>query len=443
MKRSSLASLTEILRKNKLPIAALSLLMMIAAAFSIILCEKKITTLENKWRSRYQLKELWGHTDNETITQGQLRGPTRYDIKVNLMRSSNNRVEIRFCDKYSFILFWKRKRPGIYYKTGHSPGKYVSTVRYPRASTSEEGLRALKLRFKCDLTEKTALIYMNGKFMEKIYLGPGPVNYSFGLPIRREDKGVMLTKLEIFDHKGKVLFHADFVPWFIYKHISQAFLSLGVLIFLVLACSERLFFRKMLLFVIPLFFLEVFLKVAYHHDPNLDIHQLKPKWQFEISTNFYGAFNDPKEITIKSYFPEDLRTYLIANPEHATRIICIGASPLRLAVPSMDQAFPAVLEKKLNSRSEKKNVVIPVTIPAVEYLNGVEPNIFLREVLNRLDPDLILYYGKLASVGGGISTNGSGRIMLCTAGQRELLKKIPAGSRTTGYYMPPSNSRSR
>ncbi len=376
---------------------------MIGASFSIILCEKEITALEKKWRSLYELKEVRGYADNKATAEGQPRGPTRYDIKVNLMRSALSRIEIQFCDKYTFFRFDDHRLSGVYYRTEQNPEKYVSTVEYPRAFMPKKGeqgrLKDLKLHFKCDLIKKTVFVYMDGKFMEKVYLGPGPVNYSFGLAIQRDRKKIMLTKLEISDYEGKTLFHVDLVLLLLYKRISQMLLSLGVLIFLALACSEKIFFRKVLFFVSPLFLLEAFLGVAYDRSPDLDIHQLKPKWQFEISTNFYRAFNNPKEITINSYLPffAPRRTYPIANPERAVRIICIGSSPLvRVLGVVPRQAFPALLEKKLDSWNKKKNMVMPITVPQTEYFNGIEPNIFLREVLSRMNPDLLLYYGKLA-----------------------------------------------
>ncbi|MFH1800734.1 MAG: hypothetical protein ABH891_07840 [Candidatus Omnitrophota bacterium] len=140
--------------------------------------------------------------------------------------------------------------------------------------------------------------------------------------------------------------------------------------------------------------------MTYPHDPGLDIGQLKPKWRFETSTNFFGAFNDPRELTIHSYGCPP-RTYQVANPEHAMRILCAGSSPLFAGAPFPDQAFPAILERKLNARSEKKNVVIPIIVPWFERLNNVEMNIYLKEVLNKMNPDLILFYGKLLSASKG------------------------------------------
>ncbi|MFH1800733.1 MAG: hypothetical protein ABH891_07835 [Candidatus Omnitrophota bacterium] len=398
MKRSSVASLTEILSKSRLLIAVFSLLFMIIAASSILFCDQKIPVLEKKWRSLYELKEVWGYEDPKAMEEGQLRNLTRYDIKVSLTRFAYHRIAIRFCDKYSFVLSGDSKLSGVYYKDEQGRETYVSTAEYPYPSTRvmawHERLGGVKLLLKCDLVEKTVLVYMNGKFMEKIPLGPEPVHDSFGLVIHPVGKEVILNRLEISDPKGKVLSSINFVPLIFFRLISQGFLSLGVLIFLALACSEKRFFRKLLFFVFPLFFLEAFLRVAYPHDPGLDIGQLKPKWRFEISTNFFGAFNDPKELTLESGSGE-LRTYRVANPDHAMRIVCAGASPLEGGALSLAQAFPALLERKLNAWNQKKNMVIPLVLPGMASFYSLGMNIYLKEVLNKMNPDLILFYGML------------------------------------------------
>ncbi|MFH1800731.1 MAG: hypothetical protein ABH891_07825 [Candidatus Omnitrophota bacterium] len=399
MKRSSVASLTEALHKNKSRTAIYSLVLMIVAASSILFCEKEIPALGKKWRSLYELNEVWGYEHPKATDAGQPRDPTRYDIEVNLTRLACRRVEIRFCDRCSFILSGYSSPSGVYCKDGQGQEEYVSTIKYPLSPlcmipgfNRSEGFQS---RLKCNLTEKTVLVYMNGKFMEKIPLGPEPVNYNFGLFLPSQ-KEVTLNRLEILGPAGRILFNADFALLYFYKFISQMFLSLGVLIFLALGCSEKRFFRKLLFFVFPLFFLEAFLRVAYPHDPGLDIGQLKPKWRFEISTNFFGAFNDPKELTIKSYFGDRPNKYLIANSEHATRILCAGSSPLEIGALSLAQVFPALLEKKLNAWNQKKNMVIPLVLPGMNNFYSVEMNIYLKEVLNKMNPDFILFYGRLA-----------------------------------------------
>ncbi len=396
MKKNARASLEGLL-KNRSLVLTISLFLMTLASLSIMLCEKEMIALENKWRSLYEIKELQGDADNKSIAESQPQGPTRYDIKVSLARSGG-RGEIQFCDKYSLMLFENRRPSGVYYKTGQSPGKYVSTAMYPQgpmAGISEN----LNVSLKCDLIEKTALIYINGDLREKIRLGSGPVSYDFGLGMQRGRKKIVLNKLEISDHAGRVLFRADFAAWSFCKLLSQTALFLGVLILLVFACSEKLFLRRALFFVSLLFFLEIFLRSAYPHSPDLDIEQLKPKWLFGITTNFYGAFNDPREISIHSYFGV-WRAYSIENPEHALRIICVGSSPLAERHPSVGQTFPAFLEKEINRQSKRKSLVIPAAIPQAEHVNRIEPSIFLKELLSRWTPDILLYYGKLTSTDG-------------------------------------------
>jgi hypothetical protein len=374
---------------------------MAAAAFSILFCEKKIPALEKKWRSLYELKEVWDYEGPQAMAKEQARGLTRYDIQVSLTRLAQQRVEVRFCDRYSFILSEKCKSSGVYYKAGQGQEKYVSKAKYPDSSQCKlarpQRSKNFRLCLKCDLIEKTVLVYIDGTFAEKISLGPEPVYYSFGLFIPEGSTEMVLNELEISDPKGKILFSVNFPPLFFFKFISKAFLCLGVLIFFGLGCSERRFFKKSFFFVSPLLFLEVFLRMTYPHDPGLDIDQLNPKWRFEISTNFYGAFNDPKELTIQSYWSFPPITYPVANPEHAMRILCVGSSPIEYGVPSRAQAFPGILEKKLNAWNKKKNMVIPIAVHSAPYFNSPELLIYSKEVLNKMNPDLILFYGLLVS----------------------------------------------
>ena len=64
-----------------------------------------------------------------------------------------------------------------------------------------------------------------------------------------------------------------------------------------------------------------------------------------------------------------------------------------------EQAFTAVLERKINQGDEKKNRVIPLVIQSKEG-NGPEASIFLKEVLGRLSPDILLFYDDLAPLEG-------------------------------------------
>ncbi|MFH1800735.1 MAG: hypothetical protein ABH891_07845 [Candidatus Omnitrophota bacterium] len=216
MKKFSAASLTEILRKNRSPIAVFSLVLMIVAASSILFCEGEIRKLEKKWRSLCQLNEVWGYEDPKATDAGPARDPTRYDIKVSLTRSDQRRVEILFCDKYSFIMTENNKPSGVYYKDGQGREEYVSKVEYPcapmRAMTGHQQPKNYHFLFKCDLVAKTVLVYMNGEFMEKILLGPEPVNNNFGLAIPPWRREAMLDKLEISGPKGRVLYSVNFFP---------------------------------------------------------------------------------------------------------------------------------------------------------------------------------------------------------------------------------------
>ena len=112
------------------------------------------------------------------------------------------------------------------------------------------------MRLKCDLVEKTVLVYIDGKLIEKVKLGSEPLKYSFGLGILPGRKEAMLDELKISDPKGKVLCDVNFAPFIFYKRISQAFLFLGALILLFLGVMSLsllprfvgFLFRKALLF---------------------------------------------------------------------------------------------------------------------------------------------------------------------------------------------------
>ena len=284
---------------------ALFSLFFIFLSFSLIVyCSREIDTLRRMSQARSgTINTVWEVINSEQLAKRLPPDLNRYDVKVNLVRPfkvslvrplenyDGESVKLQFCDKYSLILFRGRGRSGVYYNADQDSEKYVSTTKYPRVfvpgETFYKRLKGLRLSLECDLRKKTAAIFLDEEFIEKVYLGPEPASYRIGLEIRGT-RDITLNKLEISDRKGKSLFCADYFSWFLYKLIAQGVFSLGVLIFLVSACSEKIFFRRMLLFVISLFFIEAFLRVAYKQDPSLDIERLKYKWQFEATTNLLG-----------------------------------------------------------------------------------------------------------------------------------------------------------
>lgn len=393
-------SLVGILRRNNFLAVALSLFIIGIAFLLIVQYEKEITTLQKQWLPSDNQGDGWKNLGRKLVFKNQPADLTRYNIKANFMTSGNMKrgtFEIQFCDKYSLFLTGEViPQSGVYYLTDNSEKKYFSTVDYLKIISRKKGafrrLKNFNLSLGCDLIEKTAGIYINDKFMEKVYLGPETMHYAVRLRINSPDT-LLLDKLQISDQKGKVLFNGDYALLSFYKLISQILLFLGICIFLAVACLESHFLKRPLYFITILLLIEVFLRIAEKYDQNFDIRQLRPKWQFEISTNLYGTYNNVKEITIRNYQQIRPKTYPIAKPEHGRRIICIGSSPLTVVgSPNItSKAFPALLEKKINPKGGMRNKVININSIST-YLNSPEPNIYLKEVLFKLNPDLVIFY---------------------------------------------------
>lgn len=147
-----------------------------------------------------------------------------------------------------------------------------------------------------------------------------------------------------------------------------------------------------------LLLIEGFLRIGERYNQNLNIRQLNPKWRFAGSTNLYGTYNNPNEIGIINYFYPylDPKIYRVPKPEKTRRIICIGSSPVAgfMLSDSLQDAFPVLLEKKINQREQFKCEVITAVSSGDAYLNSLEPNVYLKDVLFKLEPDLILFYMK-------------------------------------------------
>jgi hypothetical protein len=361
--------------------------------------EKETANLQKQWLSPGNPNDGWKLLGKKLVFKNQPIDLNQYNIKANFRTIENmgrGRIKIQFCDKYSLFLGREMPQSGVFYQEDNSEDKFVSTLDYWKAISLKKGvfrrLRNLNLCLRCDLIEKTASIYINDKFMEKIYLGPGAIHYAVRLSINSPDT-LLLDKLQISDHKGKVLFNADYAWLYFYKLISQLLLFLGVSILLVVSCLESRFLKRLPYLITILLFIEVFLRITEKGNQNFDYLQLHPKWQFEISTNLYGAYNDPKEIAIRNYQNLPPEIYPIAKPEQGRRIICIGSSPL-MVVGSLDiinKAFPALLEKKINPNGQTRDRVININLISA-YINSPEPNIYLKEVLFKLNPDLVIFY---------------------------------------------------
>lgn len=389
-----------ILRRNNVLAIVLSLFVIGTAFLLIVQYEKGMVILENKWWPSYDIRKENSFLGRSPVIKDQPKDPTRYSIKIYLKGALNERgdsLEIRFCDKYSFILAGSNLPSGVYcYKVDNSMKEYASKINYKDVIARKEivapRFKKINLYLECDLIEKIASIYIDGKFIEKIYLGPEARHYAINLSLNL--RNFILDNVEIFDCVGKKLFSANYRLLFFYKIISQILISFGVLIFFALAYSERCFLKRSLYLGLILLCIEGFLRIGERYNQNFNI--LFPKWRFETSTNLYGTYNNPKNIKITTYPDVNPKIYQIPKPEDTRRIICMGTSPIVGAMlpDPAQQAFPVLLYKKINQRNKLRNDVINAGLLTERYIDGLETNIYLKQVLFKLEPDLILFYMK-------------------------------------------------
>lgn len=369
----------------------------------ILQYKKEMAALENKWQPAYDIRKESMFIGRSPVIKGSPADLTRYNIKIDLDADlgSSGSLEVKFCDKYSLILANSQMPSGVYYhKSPDSAKKCVSKIDYkdtaPRNSSDSPRLKNLTLYLKCDLTEKTVAIHINNKLIEKFYLGTQAKLYDVNLTTNLKMEAIVLHKVEISDYNGKILFSANYRLLSFYKLISQIFIFFGALIFLALAYFEKRFFKKFLYFIIILSCFEGFLRIGEKYNQNFNNHYLNTKWKFATSTNLYGTYNNPKKIEIKDLYHSNLapKIYRIPKPENTGRIICIGSSPVAgWHLPDPGQyAFPVLLEKKINQKNRLRYEVINSAFVGEAYINDPEPNICLKEVLLKLDPDLILFY---------------------------------------------------
>ncbi len=233
----------------------------------IIQYERGIAELANKWWPSINIRSgsntFVGR--HQPIIENKPLDLKRYNIKASfvVIDLSGGSLEIAFCDKYSLFLASGR-RPGVYHQVDNGAKEYVSKVDYRkvilRSQSNFTRLHNFNILLQCDLIEKTASVYIAGKFLEKIYLGPEPVHYNAEFFI--SSKEAVLGKLEISDGDGKILFSADHARLFFYKLIAQILFFLGIFIFFALACPGGRFFRMASYLIIILLFAEAFLRIA-------------------------------------------------------------------------------------------------------------------------------------------------------------------------------------
>lgn len=362
-----------------------------------------MAALENRWQPVYDIRKESMFMGRSPVIKDQPADLTRYNIKIDLKADlgMGGSFEIRFCDKYSLILTNSQMPSGIYYsKEPNSAKKRASKISYKNAisgnNPASPRLKNLNLYLTCDLIEKTAAIHINNKLIEKFYMGTEAELYDVNLTTNLKMDAVKLREIKISDYSGKILFSANYGLLFFYKLLSQILLFSGALILLALACLEKRFFKKFLYFTVILLCIEGFLRIGERYNQNFNVRWLNPKWNFGALTNLYGAYDNPDAIKIiNPYFPHlGPKTYRIPKPENTRRIICIGTSPSagwHLTDPGQ-YAFPVLLEQKINGTDKFKYEVINSAFLGEVYINGPEPNIYLKEVLLILNPDLILFY---------------------------------------------------
>lgn len=395
-----------ILRKNDFLCIALAVFLIGTAFLLILQYEKERNILKNKWDPCFE-RTRKGNFKITPVIKNQPIDWAQYNIKVSLKANLSNKplrhLEIRFCDKYSLILADSQIPLGLYYyKTDNSAEKYIQTINYNNVIRSKNAAsvrpKKINLSIECNLTGKTACIYINDKLIEKVYLDPGTRHYAVNLTIMSKD--VILYKVEISDRSGAILFNANYGFLFVCKTIAQILVFFGVLIFFALACLEKSFLEKTLYLMIILFCLESFLRIGERYNQDFNIQRLTPRWDFARLTNLYGSYDNIKEVEIRNNYYRSLkpRVYAIPKPVSIKRIICMGTSPVAGAGLSSDEyTFSELLEKKLTQSESSKHEVIPSVIFGEVSLNNFEPYIFLKDVLLKLDPDLILFYLHWAS----------------------------------------------
>lgn len=364
--------------------------------------------LQNQWSPIADLKKSKPHGisiygNHTPIINNRPVSFNRYNIKISLL-NIDDMLEIEFCNNYSWILNRHNISPaltGFYHRIDKNRKEYVSEVNYRdllfSSKIQDESrapiLKKIDILLACDLIEKTANIYINNNFYEKILLDGKQINYFVSL--NSTSNITTLKKIQIYSKNGDILFSGNYAFLFFYKTISQILFSLGLAVFCAFLFLERRIVIKFVYLISILFLFEIFLRTTEADNPNFNIRKMEARWDFEKTTNLFGKYNNPASIEI-SDGDRAPKIYSTAKPANTIRIICLGSSPLiGVGIQNkINNIFPDILEKKINSEGKKQCRVINRYL-ANSTINSVEQNIYLRDALLKLNPDIIIIYGIL------------------------------------------------
>lgn len=302
---------------------------------------------------------------------------------------------LNFCSMYKWVLLTQGnfKRTGVYVATSGDEAQFISRADYSdlEKKYSPEKNVSYKLLIDCDLGKQLAAIYVDDKFYEQISLRRQESLSDFYISV---DSDCYLRRIRISDKLGRNIFKVDYskrLAWIDFllhtrKEISYILLLIGIIA--VFVSSLTLHSRK-IVFLLSLFAViccsELFLRITEKDNPYFNIQLLmkNPMWNIEYTTNLLGNYNEAKVIVVGG------RVYSVDKPEGVVRIVCLGSSSTQgHGIKDKRKVYTSVLEDKIN-RSGIKCEVINAGLGGDETLRM---SIFLREVLIKLNPDIVTVY---------------------------------------------------
>ncbi|MBU1864177.1 MAG: SGNH/GDSL hydrolase family protein [Candidatus Omnitrophica bacterium] len=167
---------------------------------------------------------------------------------------------------------------------------------------------------------------------------------------------------------------------------------------------KKVFFCTICLCIV----LELILRFAFKNNPFFSIDAVfeKPVWNIQRLTNFFGAYDNVKELEI--YHPWMTQeapyetTFSLEKQSDCLRILCLGTSSTQGSfVGKGTDVYTSLVEQKLNASSSQANYqVINAGLGGHETFRL---SIYYKEVLWRLKPDIIVMY-----LGGNDHDDGAG-----------------------------------
>jgi len=247
----------------------------------------------------------------------------------------------------------------------------------------------IQLILKCDLIERTAIVYLNNEFCEKINLNGNNLEYlvkitNFG------NTRVFLKKMQVSNNKGEVFFEDAVTFKFPYKTVSRIVFFFGLAMLSLFLFAEEGFLIRFLCLIAIILITEAYLRTTEKDNPYLNTHVMKAYWNVEKTTNLFGNYNNTDTIEICNLWRKE---YPIAKPKDSLRIICLGSSPVEgVNVSSYYDLFTSVLEKNISENGKRRCEVINAGITGYDINIGRDV-IYFSDVLIKLDPDLVIIYG--------------------------------------------------